>query len=58
MALSRTALAASKTEDPAFAIVLDPMAGWDSGRRVSPKRTSTLSGGSPSASAATWRITV
>jgi hypothetical protein len=58
MALSRAACAASSTAAVALAAVADPMAGCDSGSRVSPSRTTTLSGARPSASAATCAITV
>jgi hypothetical protein len=37
--LLRGAFAASITEAPALAIVVEPMAGWDAGSRVSPSRT-------------------
>ena len=58
IAFSRAARAASMTAAVALAVVADPMAGCDSGSRVSPSRTVTLSGSKPSASAATCAIVV
>ena len=58
IAFSRAARAASMTAAVALETVADPMAGCDSGNRVSPSRTVTLSGARPSTSAATCAITV
>jgi hypothetical protein len=57
-ACSRTARQAAWTADPTEAMVNEPPCGGVGGKSERPSWKRTLSGGSPSASAATWVIEV